>query len=65
MRVRVDREKCCGAGQCVLAAPGVFDQSDEEGIVVLLDPTPPAGAHAAVRDAAAFCPAGVIAFEEA
>ncbi|MFS8201443.1 ferredoxin [Streptomyces sp. CWNU-52B] len=60
MHITVDEEKCCGAGQCVLAAPEVFDQRDEDGIVVLLEPEPPAGLHAAVREAAAICPASVI-----
>ncbi|NEW70776.1 hypothetical protein G4H13_10220 [Streptomyces rapamycinicus] len=28
MKVHVDEAKCCGAGQCVLVAPEVFDQRD-------------------------------------
>ncbi|HEX2573268.1 MAG TPA: ferredoxin, partial [Polyangia bacterium] len=55
MRVTVDRSKCCGAGQCVLLAPKVFDQS-EDGIVILLDETPPKDLHAAMREAAKMCP---------
>ncbi|MBC6456555.1 ferredoxin [Actinomadura sp. HBU206391] len=57
MRVSVDRDKCVGSGQCVLSAAGVFDQSDEDGIVVLLDDNPPADAHKDVRRAASLCPA--------
>jgi ferredoxin len=57
VHVTIDQEKCCAAGQCVLAAPEVFDQRDEDGIVVLLDATPDESQHAAVRDAAAVCPA--------
>jgi ferredoxin len=64
MRVHVDQELCCGSGQCVLAAPDVFDQREEDGIVVLLDPHPPAETHTDVRDAAAFCPSGAITVEE-
>ena len=30
MKITVDEAKCCGAGQCVLIAPEVFDQRDEE-----------------------------------
>ena len=33
MKITVDEEKCCAAGQCVLIAPEVFDQRDEDGIV--------------------------------
>ncbi|WP_030946163.1 ferredoxin [Streptomyces sp. NRRL S-646] len=64
MRIDIDEEKCCGAGQCVLAAPEVFDQRDEDGIVVLLDPTPPAGQFAAVQEAAQLCPAAAIVVAE-
>ncbi|MFE4519404.1 ferredoxin [Kitasatospora sp. NPDC056783] len=65
MLVRIDQEKCCGAGHCVLAAPEVFDQREEDGVVVLLDAEPPAGLHQAVRDAAAVCPASAILLEQA
>ncbi|MFD9815849.1 ferredoxin [Streptomyces sp. NPDC059080] len=65
MRVTVDQDKCCGAGSCVLSAPDVFDQRDEDGIVVLLDARPPAELHEAVREAASVCPAAAIALEEA
>lgn len=64
MKVRVDEAKCCGAGQCVLIAPEVFDQSDEDGIVVLLAPEPAPDRHPAVREAAAVCPAAAIALDE-
>ncbi|MEU4115404.1 ferredoxin [Kitasatospora sp. NPDC028055] len=63
MLVRIDQEKCCGAGHCVLAAPDVFDQRDEDGIVVLLDARPPADLHQAVQEAAAVCPATAITLE--
>ncbi|WP_067964207.1 ferredoxin [Nocardiopsis trehalosi] len=60
MKVHVDEDRCCGAGSCVLRAPEVFDQRDEDGIVVLLDAAPPADRHAAVREAADVCPASAI-----
>lgn len=63
MRVRVDENKCCGAGQCVLVAPKVFDQRDD-GIVMLLDEAPPEALHAAVREAASVCPAAAITLDE-
>ncbi|ASO20851.1 ferredoxin [Actinoalloteichus hoggarensis] len=56
MHVDVDTEKCCGAGQCVLLAPEVFDQREEDGIVVLLDAEPAEEQHGPVREAAAVCP---------
>ncbi|MCF6469662.1 ferredoxin [Nonomuraea sp. MG754425] len=60
MKVTVDEDKCCGAGQCVLLAPEVFDQREEDGIVLLLEAEPGEGQHALVREAAAVCPAGAI-----
>ncbi|MEW1752028.1 ferredoxin [Streptomyces angustmyceticus] len=57
MKVIVDEEKCVGAGQCVLAAAEVFDQREADGIVVLLDASPPDALHSPVEDAAARCPA--------
>lgn len=60
MNITIDEDKCCGAGQCVLVAPDVFDQRDEDGVVELLDATPPADQHAAAREAAAVCPAAAI-----
>jgi len=32
MRVTVDQDRCIAAGQCVAAAPDVFDQRDEDGM---------------------------------
>ncbi|GAB2809722.1 ferredoxin [Streptomyces sp. NPDC054796] len=60
MKVTVDEGKCCGAGQCVLIAPEVFDQRDDDGIVVLLEPEPASDQHDTVREAAAVCPAAAI-----
>ena len=62
-RVRVDEDRCIGAGQCVLRAPRIFDQR-EDGIVVLLDATPPMELHEAARKAADLCPAEAIVIEE-
>jgi ferredoxin len=63
MRVIVDHKKCCGAGQCAMLAPKVFDQQDD-GIVILLDEAPPKELHSAVREAASMCPTGTIRVEE-
>nr|WP_240782359.1 ferredoxin [Roseococcus sp. SYP-B2431] len=59
----IEEDKCCGAGQCVLAAPTVFDQREEDGIVILLDETPPDDKLAEVRQAIRLCPALAIKVE--
>ncbi|OKH99271.1 ferredoxin [Streptomyces sp. CB02923] len=64
MNITLDADKCCAAGQCVLIAPDVFDQRDEDGVVVLLDAAPPADQHDMVREAVAICPAAVIRVQE-
>jgi ferredoxin len=60
MRVVVDTDRCRGAGLCALTAPAVFDQSEDDGTVVVLDPEPPPGEHEAVRRAEGLCPNAVI-----
>ena len=64
MHVTVDRERCIGAGMCVLAAPEVFDQDEEDGRVVLLEPEPATERHDAVRQAERLCPSGAISVRE-
>lgn len=59
-RLSVDRERCVGAGMCALTAPAVFDQDDEEGLVVLRRPAPAPEHQAAARLAVGLCPAGAI-----
>jgi ferredoxin len=64
MRVILDTEKCCGAGQCVLVAPEVFDQRDEDGIAVLLQERPGPELRDKVVKAAKICPAVAIQIRE-
>jgi ferredoxin len=64
MKVSVDREKCVASGQCVLAAEAVFDQDENDGVVILRSENPSPDQHAAVRVAAEMCPASVITVTE-
>jgi len=64
MRVRVDQDRCCASGLCVLNVPDVFDQREEDGIVELLDAAPPQALWDEVREAAAMCPSGAISADE-
>jgi ferredoxin len=64
MKVSVDQDRCVGAGQCVLAAREVFDQGEDDGIVVLLTDSPGPDQYEHVREAARLCPALVIGLAE-
>ncbi|EWC59364.1 Ferredoxin [Actinokineospora spheciospongiae] len=59
MRIDVDSGRCVGAGQCVLAAPALFDQ-DEAAMVVLLNGEPTGDEVDAAQEAENVCPSGAI-----
>jgi ferredoxin len=63
MKVEVDQDVCVGSGQCLLTAPDVFDQRDEDGVAVLLQ-NPSADQYDATREAALLCPARAIQLDE-
>ncbi|MFD0313333.1 ferredoxin [Streptomyces flavalbus] len=56
MRIEADPEVCVGSGMCALAAPDLFDQSDDDGTVVVLRSVPPADRFPAVRGVVERCP---------
>ncbi|MEZ0076588.1 ferredoxin [Planotetraspora sp. GP83] len=60
MKIHADTGRCVGAGMCALSVPEVFDQSEDDGTVVLLDPEPPGAREAAVRRAVQLCPSGAL-----
>ncbi|GFG51281.1 ferredoxin [Mycolicibacterium agri] len=64
MKVTVNQDKCVSSGQCVLNAAEVFDQRDDDGVVVLLNDSPSDEQASDVRNAAAACPALAIDIEE-
>lgn len=62
-RFTTDADACVGGGMCVMAAPAVFAQDEDDGLVVVLDENPPASEHEAVREASRLCPAMAIHVE--
>ncbi len=64
MKVVVDQDKCVSSGQCVLNADEVFDQRDDDGVVILLNDSPSPDQADSARKAAAACPALAIDIEE-
>jgi ferredoxin len=63
MHIDIDKDVCIGAGQCALAAPGVFTQ-DEDGFSTLLPGREDGGGDPMVREAARACPVGAISVSE-
>ncbi|MEV1082745.1 ferredoxin [Streptomyces sp. NPDC050211] len=64
MRVELDEPKCVASGQCVMAAPDVFDQRDDDGVAILLEEHPGEELLDEVREAVAICPAAAIRLVE-
>ncbi|MFD5634184.1 ferredoxin [Streptomyces sp. NPDC127077] len=57
--ITIDKDVCIGAGQCALAAPGVFTQ-DDDGFSALLPDRPEGGGDPMLREAVRACPVGAI-----
>jgi len=62
IRVVVDRELCQDHGQCVFAAPQVFEL-DEEGKLVVLQEEVDESLRDVVEEAADVCPVQAITIE--
>jgi len=64
VKVTVAQDKCVSSGQCVLNAGEVFDQRDDDGVVILLIESPGPELADDTRRAAEACPALAIDIEE-
>ncbi|MFD0210643.1 ferredoxin [Streptomyces hirsutus] len=51
MHIEIDKDRCIGAGQCALTAPGVFTQ-DDDGFSALLPGREDGAGDPLVREAA-------------
>ncbi|MFF1301342.1 ferredoxin [Streptomyces sp. NPDC058307] len=63
MDIHIDKDVCIGAGQCALAAPGVFTQ-DDDGFSTLLPGREDGDGDPMVREAARACPVAAIAVSQ-
>lgn len=63
LRLHADTGVCAGAGQCVRAAPDLFDQGDD-GLVVLLRADVPEQDRERALAAADWCPSGAVSVHE-
>ncbi|MDI9977275.1 MULTISPECIES: ferredoxin [Rhodococcus] len=59
MRITIDPDKCCGYGDCVLAAPDIFELGTDN-VAHVLDAEPGPGLRDAAVEAAAACPVAAI-----
>ncbi|MEU6009336.1 ferredoxin [Streptomyces sp. NPDC047453] len=65
LRIQTDTQRCVGAGMCALTAPDLFDQSDHDGTVVLLEAgLSGQGADEAARAAVERCPSGALTLSD-
>jgi ferredoxin len=64
VKVVADTDRCVGAGQCVLIAPEVFDQGEDDGIVVVLDAEAGSVSLSEVREAVDLCPARALSLDD-
>jgi ferredoxin len=62
--VTVDQDKCVSSGMCVMNAPDLFDQRDDDGVVELLVEHPGPDQAEEARKAVAACPALAIHLDE-
>jgi len=63
MKVTVDYNRCELHGECVMAAPEVFDIDDDSDVVTVLNPEPGEHLRNSVGDAALMCPVAAIRIE--
>ncbi len=63
MKITADIQRCCSSGMCVVRAPEIFGQRDNDGLVQVLNPNPPEALHQLARDAAAACPVQAITLQ--
>jgi ferredoxin len=64
VRIVADQSRCAGAGQCVLTDAALFDQSEEDGTVIVVTPHPAAAQHEHARQAVHLCPSGALSLED-
>ncbi len=63
MKIKADTNVCIGAGMCALTASDMFDQSEEDGTVIVLTPEPRPDQEDLARRAVQLCPSGALSIE--
>ena len=60
MFIEADTERCCGSGMCALVAGELFDQTDDDGTVIVLRPEVPEDLRELALECERNCPCGAI-----
>jgi ferredoxin len=63
MKIIADTGRCVGAGQCVLTEPELFDQSEDDGTIIVLNEKPEGELVEKAREAARVCPSQALSLE--
>ena len=63
-KVVADTTKCMGNGVCVMTAPRVFTQGEDDGLVQVIRPFPDAEDWEALERAVNSCPSGTLRIVE-
>lgn len=64
MKITVDTNLCEVHGDCVVAAPDIFDIGEDDEVVQVLDAEPGEEYRATVVQAARMCPVAAITIED-
>jgi ferredoxin len=64
MKVIVDLDVCQAHGDCVVAAPEIFDLGEEDDVVTVINPEPGEELRAAAERAEQDCPVTAIRIED-
>lgn len=63
MKIVHDANKCCSSGMCESFAPDIFEISDDDGALRVLDPSPDESMRGVVETAVAACPTEALSLE--
>lgn len=64
MKIVVEFDKCELHGECMMAAPEIFDIGDDAAVVELLDAEPGEQSRKQVEEAALMCPVAAIRIDD-
>jgi ferredoxin len=64
MKINIEFDMCDGHGECVIAAPEVFDLNQDGDTVVVLVENPDESLRPKIAAAAKQCPVAAIKFED-